>query len=331
MYQNNINRDLSLDIFRACGIFCMIAGHVSFGKIFSHFIHAFHMPLFFFICGIFFTGNKSFKYFMTNKTKKILIPYLSFATFYYIVWLIVDSSNSLWYFPLKYLLWNNSVGAGSGMPYAGALWFLTAFFSANIIYFGITSIKSNYLKFFAILFVILCGTIFPIILPFRLPFTLDAGLVGVGFIYCGYIFKQSRYYEYCTNLSLPIILLVSSILIFLIFFNGYVNMRKGIYSNIFLFWINAVGCIIIGINICKYIVNKMKNITLPILSWICVVGRDSLVFLCVNEFVILILRKTIFFDNKIISSFVILMFTILICYLINYSIQNTKLRIFIGK
>lgn len=338
MTLNNINttsnRDLALDLFRAFGIFCMIVGHVGFGAKVDHCIHAFHMPLFFFVSGIFFNSKKSFESFMINKTKKILIPYFSFATFYYIVWLIADSSNSLWYFPLKYLLWNNSVGAGCGMPYAGALWFLTAFFVANIVYFCIrVFIKSSYLQFIVVLFAVSIGTLLPLVLPSRLPYTIDAGMIGVGFMYCGYLFKKSNQYEKLTNLSLPILIFMSIVLVLLVFFNGYVNMRMGTYSNVALFWINALGCIIVGINFCKFIVRKTKNVSLfyPILSRISIMGRDSLIFLCVNEFVIFILRRTIYFDNKIILHLTYLILTILICYLINYVIQNTKLKIFIGK
>jgi fucose 4-O-acetylase-like acetyltransferase len=263
-----LHRDLSLDIFRAFGIFCMIVGHINFGVKVDHFIHAFHMPLFFFVSGIFFNSKKSFESFMINKTKKILIPYFSFATFYYVVWLIADSSNSLWYFPLKYLLWNNSVGAGSGMPYAGALWFLTAFFVANIIYFGIrVFVKYSSLQFITVLLCVLIGTLLPLVLQFRLPYTIDAGMIGVGFMYCGYLFKKSNQYEKLTNLSLPILIFMSVALVLLVFFNGYVNMRMGTYSNVILFWINALGCIIVGINLCKLVAYKMEKLSYPILSY----------------------------------------------------------------
>lgn len=36
-----------IDILRGIGILLMVMGHVGFGSRFSHYIHAFHMPLFF--------------------------------------------------------------------------------------------------------------------------------------------------------------------------------------------------------------------------------------------------------------------------------------------
>jgi len=325
-----IGRDLSLDIFRALGIFCMIVGHVGFGEPFSHFIHAFHMPLFFFVSGLFFTGNKSLGKFTTNKAKKILIPYLSFGIFYYIVWLCIDPSHSASY-PLKYLFWDNSVGAGNGMPYVGALWFLTAFFIANIVYYGISHIKSLGLQLVAILLTVMLGTLFPLILPFRLPYTIDSGLVGAGFIYCGHKFKNSVHYDKLSHLSTCALLLISILILLSIFLNGHVNMRTGVYCNVILFWVNALGCILVGINLCNRIIKSKLHIVSCFISWIAIMGRDSLIFLCVNEFVIIGFRRVLPLQSKILSHSVILILTILMCYGINYFIQHTRLRCFIGK
>lgn len=51
-----------IDVFRSMGIILMIMGHIGFGKNFNHFIFAFHMPMFFFISGMFFqvTQEKEF-------------------------------------------------------------------------------------------------------------------------------------------------------------------------------------------------------------------------------------------------------------------------------
>ena len=47
-------RDPSFDILKGLGILLMIMGHVGFGELFSKYIHAFHMPLFFLISGYFY-------------------------------------------------------------------------------------------------------------------------------------------------------------------------------------------------------------------------------------------------------------------------------------
>lgn len=43
----------SIDIFRGMGIIIMVMGHIGFGYVFDHFIHAFHMPMFYFVSGMF--------------------------------------------------------------------------------------------------------------------------------------------------------------------------------------------------------------------------------------------------------------------------------------
>lgn len=43
-----------IDVFRSLGIIAMVMRHVGFGGKFDHFIHAFHMPMFFFISGFFY-------------------------------------------------------------------------------------------------------------------------------------------------------------------------------------------------------------------------------------------------------------------------------------
>lgn len=47
-----------VDAFRGLGIIAMVMGHIGFGEIFDHFIHAFHMPMFFFISGFFYRKGK---------------------------------------------------------------------------------------------------------------------------------------------------------------------------------------------------------------------------------------------------------------------------------
>lgn len=55
--QNSSSRIEYIDIFRAFGIILMIMGHVKFGSIFNKWIHAFHMPMFFFISGWFYLNR----------------------------------------------------------------------------------------------------------------------------------------------------------------------------------------------------------------------------------------------------------------------------------
>ena len=46
-----------IDIYRAFGIILMVMGHIGFGGKFDKFIHAFHMPMFFFISCLLYTSD----------------------------------------------------------------------------------------------------------------------------------------------------------------------------------------------------------------------------------------------------------------------------------
>lgn len=61
-----------IDIFRGFGIMLMLMGHVGYVKWFDHFFHAFHMPMFFCVSGMFF-NLKTWN--IRKKIKSLLVPY----------------------------------------------------------------------------------------------------------------------------------------------------------------------------------------------------------------------------------------------------------------
>ena len=68
-----------IDVFRALGIILMIMGHIKFGGYFDKWIHAFHMPMFFFVSGWFFNRKQNVGRQILKKTRTLLIPYVVFA------------------------------------------------------------------------------------------------------------------------------------------------------------------------------------------------------------------------------------------------------------
>lgn len=69
-----------IDLYRAFGIILMVMGHIGFGGKFDKFIHAFHMPMFFFISGFFYKEkNIDIKKYTVDKAKKLLTPYFVFG------------------------------------------------------------------------------------------------------------------------------------------------------------------------------------------------------------------------------------------------------------
>ena len=64
----------SLDFVRGICIIYMIMGHIAYKPIIDHYIHAFHMPLFFVVSGFFLINtNMTIKEYFIKMIKKLLI------------------------------------------------------------------------------------------------------------------------------------------------------------------------------------------------------------------------------------------------------------------
>lgn len=71
-----------IDIAKGMGIILMIMGHIGYGELFHRFIHAFHMPLFYFCAGLFFKEANAFdmRNYINKKAKRLLVPYILLAS-----------------------------------------------------------------------------------------------------------------------------------------------------------------------------------------------------------------------------------------------------------
>lgn len=122
--------------------------------------------------------------------------------------------------PLLHLLTVNTVG----LPIAGALWFLTALFLTDILYFLFDRWNIRWL----IIPSVLVGSFADRILPHPLPWALSAACVGLGLYWLGQVSKkyEIKFME-MYNMNWLQILIVGVITTGLIFVNRYVNMREG--------------------------------------------------------------------------------------------------------
>ena len=125
------NRLVEIDILKGLGILAMVAGHVGFGELFNFAIHPFNMPLFFLASGFLYRCKGSFSLSIKKKAKTLLVPYLLFGLLFCIIWAPVQLFRGEPLLDLAFhLLFMNS----EGVPIGGALWFLTAFFFASVLF-----------------------------------------------------------------------------------------------------------------------------------------------------------------------------------------------------
>lgn len=176
------------DIAKAIGIFLVVVGHSMPFENIKMWIYTFHMPLFFFLSGMFITRESfekiSFDNFLTKKFKTIFIPYLIFG-----------SLNTLFLIPVWGLLPTFDGLKYSGLS-GGPTWFLLSLFLAEVFLFAILKGLKQYL-----IFIMLVGSlIFAYVLYlFKIQFPMflsniciSVFFVGIGH-FCGkYIFKMAE-------------------------------------------------------------------------------------------------------------------------------------------
>lgn len=320
-----------IDTCKGFGIFTMICGHIGLPYIIDKYIHAWNMPIFFILSGYLFREYK-IKDLIIRKSKSLLIPYFSFGAILYILSILknfLKNDTNL----LKQLVDLFTINTVGDLPFGNSLWFLTCIFCVEVI-FIILNNYSNSEKLLGSRILIICcvGFLFSY-LNIRLIWGLDSAMTGVGFYYFGYLiskYKENKITNkiYSSKISSIIILfLIGTIGIFI---NGYVNMRTINYSNIILFYINAIAnsliIIMISMHICKG--SLFKNIRKSFIY----LGKNSLVFLAFNQVIIYIIKNTLelFVNNKIIISIITLFITIIVLSLISLII-NSKFEFLLGR
>ena len=88
--KNSPGRNAVVDSYKGIGIFLMMMGHIGFGGFVDHTIHAFHMPMFFFVSGFLFkeTADRPLKAIFSRKMRSLLVPYFLFGLGHYLLWMI---------------------------------------------------------------------------------------------------------------------------------------------------------------------------------------------------------------------------------------------------
>ncbi|MBR6308409.1 MAG: acyltransferase family protein [Lachnospiraceae bacterium] len=282
----------SVDILRAVGILIMVMGHVGFGGVFDRYIHSFHMPIFFLISGFLFVPKKEVGVGLQilKRAGRLLIPYVFYAIINYLFWILLIYDKE-WYVPLLNAVTYNT----QGLPISGALWFLTAMFFAEAYYMILDRvIKNEIVRSALVIFVSVVASFLQNITSFRLPLTIDTAVVCMGFLELGRILKhidQSTWMSKIKQRKILVFILAVVLLcvnVVLSFVNEYVNIKSGWYGFVPLFWINALigSAAYLTLAIWFDSVAAESNIIRRILV---VIGRRSMIFLGLNQLVILLL------------------------------------------
>ena len=331
-----------IDLLRALGIILMIMGHIDFGKKFDNWIHFFNMPMFFVISGYFYRQQDTLAV-IRKRVRTLLLPYLFFGIFHLAIQFIRIRGIDPYAF---YLLFFENT-AGGGVPIAGALWFLTAMFTCDVIYHAVWNMRCKDLwKHVITAGVAVLGmalaVYLPRVLPCRLPYGIDAGMVGAGLYHIGRLLKEKAQ----KLLDMHLIIALAGIVLFsvLAHYNGRINMRTGKYATWPLFWVNAAGMTIMLWNVCRVFFRAADSLHSTaagrFIGWLKGIGSASIVYLCLNQLAIMIAEKvtgpvrTVFGKGTLawlMRQSCTLLVVLLILFAASWLLTKTKLKILVGK
>ena len=165
-------RDLRIDVLKGIGILCVVWGHAC--RLLGHEIYIFHMPLFFFLSGMFFRDRWNF---IPKRFLSLIVPY----AFYTLAFsLLFHLQGGAWERPLHRLsIWFPSAVVGPS-------WFLIALFNISVVYYLLNRVLKHDLWLLAASFAI---GLFFYYYKVELPFDLRQSFYSLPFFALGRFMK----------------------------------------------------------------------------------------------------------------------------------------------
>lgn len=276
-----------IDLAKFVGIFFMVLGHCGVTPEMDIFLHAFHMPIFFFLSG--YCAKKKLD--VKKKLRTLIVPYFIFGTALYLLWSVIALFSSvvpkyeLTYF-VDGILWNNATKS----PYAGVQWFLTCLFLTELIFYLINRFLPLWqLKLAAITALSVLGYFYLELTDFRLVWALDCAFTALSFYAIGYAVKSldgkmpERLRRYRVAIEILAFAVLLPVAIITTKKNGYVNMRTLEYGKYFLFYFSACSIVALICIACAWIsrIGALKRFFLY--RGITYIGRNTLIVLLMNQ------------------------------------------------
>lgn len=214
MYIKKLQRNSAVDIAKAIGIILVVYGHVmrglyhsgisnssDFFSLSDSIIYSFHMPLFFFLSGLFFYGSvtkRGGRQFLLNKVDTILYPYIIWSLIQGFIEVSASSytNNSINISDVVALLW---------APRA-QFWFLYALFFIFVLSVILNTVFKKYFLFSIIVFALLS---YFLVIEFKLPNIINIIFMNIIFFCFGIYFYLSGGLDKLGSLTCTIILLIA--------------------------------------------------------------------------------------------------------------------------
>lgn len=179
-----------IDVAKGIGIVLVIMGH-TFALKYSQVLYTFHMPLFFFLSGLFVKQYKSFYELLKKSCQKILRPWFVMTLISLMVVITIPEWRQI--LSLKGIL-VEFYTANTNLIQNSSLWYLVCFFVVTLLFYPLDKIiQGNPKKHLVILILLSIAIlwlkeilIFVPIPEHRLPFKSDTALVALA-VLCSWI------------------------------------------------------------------------------------------------------------------------------------------------
>lgn len=238
-----------LDLAKVIGIYLMILGHqrLSTPEI-GLWIYTFHMPFFFFISGLCY-NPRPFKDMCVKVLNSLFVPFLIFATFWCLYYLICYIKGHLELKGLIHYVLGTYISPGKSFiglePLCRPIWFLLSLAEIKLLFSLFT--KKVWVVVTLLLSVLLSAVLnhFNVILPLA----IDSSVVAIAFFALGIMLKDMiRRMESNNNSIVVVVFIISTIIVTTIsHFNGVVDINKTLTgNNLLLFYIGGlVGSVMV--------------------------------------------------------------------------------------
>lgn len=166
-----------VDVAKGITILLMVAGHTSIPETISKYIWSFHMPLFFFVSGVFYSEKKykTFSSLFKRRLFTLLVPYVFFS-----VVVMLGYQGTVYWNPKElYLGWNGY-----------ALWFIPVLFMSEMLLYPFAKYIEKPIIKITIIILMLCLSKLLALLDIYLPFKIEAVPLASSFLFMGYILKD---------------------------------------------------------------------------------------------------------------------------------------------
>lgn len=204
-----MNRLKYLDIARGIGLLLVIISH-SCGL--SPYLINYYIPLFFVVSGYIYKEGRGYGENIGRKAKRLLIPYFGYSAvllaFYAVTGRTLQETKDSAFGVLysRYCLYDTTMYEDNVYLFTvanGAMWYLTAFFVASLVYHLVIDKCLASRKFLGGCVVVFIAVTMALAeLPVLLPWSIDIACVGALFMIVGTLLGRAEFFEKKWNLPL---------------------------------------------------------------------------------------------------------------------------------